>query len=105
MKTTPTTIAAVLVLAVSAHGEAVKELGQAPSRTLTSQGFRRFRSEPMPFFHSLGAERKPNILLIYTDDQGYGDFGAQNPDSKIRFIRKERAQGRSLPQRGGTCQP
>ncbi|TVS14235.1 MAG: arylsulfatase [Planctomycetaceae bacterium] len=49
MKTTLTTIAAVLVLSVWAHG----------------------------------TERKPNIVIIYTDDQGYGDFSAQNPDSKI----------------------
>jgi hypothetical protein len=32
--------------------EAVKRLGQAPSRPLIFQGFRRFRSEPVPFFHS-----------------------------------------------------
>jgi hypothetical protein len=36
------------------HVEAVKKLGQAPSRALFFQGFRRFRSEPVPFFHSLG---------------------------------------------------
>jgi hypothetical protein len=33
--------------------EAVKKWGQAPSRPLIFQGFRRFRSEPVPFFHSL----------------------------------------------------
>ena len=33
--------------------EAVKKLGQAPSRPPIFQGFRRFRSEPVPFFHSL----------------------------------------------------
>jgi hypothetical protein len=37
------------------HAEAVKELGQAPSRPLIFRGFRRFRSEPVPFFHSLSA--------------------------------------------------
>ena len=26
----------------------------------------------------------PNVLLIYTDDQGYGDVSALNPDSKIQ---------------------
>ncbi len=26
---------------------------------------------------------KPNILLIYVDDMGYGDMSCQNPDSKI----------------------
>ncbi|MEX2382365.1 MAG: arylsulfatase [Opitutales bacterium] len=30
------------------------------------------------------AERQlPNIVIIYSDDQGYGDFSIQNPDSKI----------------------
>ena len=28
-------------------------------------------------------ESPPNILIIYADDQGYGDFSAQNPESKI----------------------
>lgn len=32
---------------------------------------------------TLCAGDKPNILLIYSDDQGYGDFSAQNPESKI----------------------
>jgi hypothetical protein len=32
------------------HYEAVNKLGQAPSRLLIFQGFRRFRSEPVPFF-------------------------------------------------------
>ena len=27
---------------------------------------------------------KPNIVLIYTDDQGYGDVSAQNPNAKFR---------------------
>ncbi len=34
-----------------------------------------------PCFYAEAAP--PNILLIYTDDQGFGDFSAQNPDGKI----------------------
>lgn len=32
----------------------------------------------------LGAAEKPNIILIYTDDQGYGDVSALNPASKFQ---------------------
>ncbi len=31
----------------------------------------------------LRAAEKPNILLLYADDLGYGDLGCYNPDSKI----------------------
>jgi hypothetical protein len=40
------------------RSEAVKELGQAPSRPAIFQGFRRFRSEPVPLFHSLSAKAR-----------------------------------------------
>lgn len=30
------------------------------------------------------AKSKPNIIIIYTDDQGYGDVGALNPNAKFR---------------------
>lgn len=29
-------------------------------------------------------EKKPNIIIIYTDDQGYGDCSLLNPDSKFK---------------------
>ncbi|MCG1037445.1 sulfatase-like hydrolase/transferase [Polaribacter sargassicola] len=31
----------------------------------------------------LSEEKKPNIVIIYTDDQGYGDVSALNPEAKF----------------------
>jgi hypothetical protein len=36
----------------------MEKLGQAPSQPLIFQGFRRFRSKPVPFFHSLSGFRR-----------------------------------------------
>jgi hypothetical protein len=42
-----------LAVGHSRHYEAVKKMGQAPSRLLIFQDFHRFGSEPVLFFHSL----------------------------------------------------
>ncbi|MCH7916589.1 MAG: arylsulfatase [Planctomycetes bacterium] len=34
--------------------------------------------------NAVGAEDKPNIVLIYTDDQGYGDCSLLNPEAKFQ---------------------
>jgi arylsulfatase A len=31
-----------------------------------------------------GAKAKPNVIVIYTDDQGFGDVSALNPDAKFQ---------------------
>ena len=31
----------------------------------------------------LSAAAKPNVLILYADDLGFGDLGCYNPDSKI----------------------
>ena len=33
--------------------------------------------------YSIKAQNRPNIVIIYADDMGYGDLNCQNPNSKI----------------------
>jgi arylsulfatase A len=57
-----------------------------------------------------GAAEKPNIVILYADDMGYGDLAAQNPNSKIPtpFLDQLAAQGLRLTDghsSSGICTP
>ena len=49
------------------------------------------------------AKQKPNIVLIYTDDQGYGDASALNPDSKFETPNIDRLAREGLTLTDGHC--
>ncbi len=56
------------------------------------------------------AHKRPNILILYTDDMGFGDLGANNPNSKIPTPNLDRlaAQGMNLRDAhasSGICTP
>ena len=36
------------------------------------------------------ADSRPNIIVIYTDDQGYGDVSALNPEAKFKTPNMDR---------------
>lgn len=46
---------------------------------------------------------RPNVLVIYTDDQGYGDMGALNPQSKIPTPHLDRLAREGLLFTDGHC--
>ncbi len=46
---------------------------------------------------------KPNIVVIYTDDQGYGDMSALNPDSKFQTPNLDRLAHEGLTFTDGHC--
>ena len=37
----------------------------------------------LPLLTEISYAEKPNIIVIYTDDQGYGDASCLNPDAKF----------------------
>lgn len=62
------------------------------------------------FSHSAPAATRPNIIILYADDMGYGDLGANNPASKIPTPNLDRlaAEGMRLTDghsSSGVCTP
>ncbi|NNC87830.1 MAG: arylsulfatase [Akkermansiaceae bacterium] len=49
------------------------------------------------------ASRFPNILLVYTDDQGYGDASCLNPDAKFRTPNHDRLAREGMTFTDGHC--
>ena len=49
------------------------------------------------------AGEKPNIVLIYTDDQGYGDVSALNPEAKFRTPNLDRLINEGMTFTDGHC--
>ena len=49
------------------------------------------------------ASRFPNILLVYTDDQGYGDASCLNPDSKFKTPNQDRLAREGMTFTDGHC--
>lgn len=56
------------------------------------------------------APAKPNIVVLYADDMGWGDLGAQNPDSRIPTphldrLAREGTRFRDAHSSSGVCTP
>ena len=54
-------------------------------------------------FLSASAADKPNIIVIYTDDQGYGDASCLNPDSKFATPNLDRLAAEGVTFTDGHC--
>ena len=57
-----------------------------------------------------GAAQRPNIVLLYADDMGWGDLAIQNPDSKIPTphldqLTREGARFTDAHSSSGVCTP
>jgi len=57
---------------------------------------------PLTFLQAAG-KSKPNIVVIYTDDQGYGDMSALNPKSKIQTPNLDRLANQGIIFTDGHC--
>ncbi len=51
----------------------------------------------------VSGDQRPNILLIYTDDQGYGDLSCLNPDSKFDTPNIDRLASEGIVFTDGHC--
>lgn len=54
-------------------------------------------------FLSASAADKPNIIVIYSDDQGYGDASCLNPDSKFKTPNLDRLAAEGVTFTDGHC--
>ena len=52
---------------------------------------------------ALHAAERPNIVVIYTDDQGYGDMSALNPKSKFQTPNLDRLAHEGMVFTDGHC--
>ncbi|MDZ4851433.1 MAG: arylsulfatase [Pirellulaceae bacterium] len=64
----------------------------------------------MHYASSLFASERPNIVILYADDMGFGDLGTQNPDSKIATpnldrLAKEGTRFTDAHSSSGVCTP
>ncbi len=57
----------------------------------------------LPSFGQNVSSGHPNIILIYTDDQGYGDSSHLNPDSKFKTPALDRLASEGLTFTDGHC--